>query len=350
MKTRHDPGEDRAALLRLLPHLAERDLPPGRREQLRHHLVSEIRLARPARSPAPGSPPAASPHRRRPRTRALLAAAGAVAVSLAAITIAIASPASHPGAPAASRAHTGAVRLLAKVADAAARQPAPHVRNSQYMYLKTAEASLPPSETPSTIWGRIPPGAHLLKPVIRQTWVPVSNLCHPGLTRDPGVSTRPGWKCPDRGSLNNPTYRLLQSLPNDPHALLALINRVERGHGNGPAQEAFTTIGDLLRSTIAPPRVSAALYRAAALIPGVTLVPGATDAIGRHGVAVALTGPGGKGGVRDELIFSKATLQLIGERTVVARTGQSTSASAIIARGFADRLGQVPHTTDQAPQ
>lgn len=55
-------------------------------------------------------------------------------------------------------------------------------------------------------------------------------------------------------------------------------------------QEAFITIGDLLRNTIAPPRVAAALYRAAALIPGVTLIPDATDAIGRPGVAVGHRG------------------------------------------------------------
>jgi len=347
VRTRHDPEDDRAALVRLLPHLAERDLPPGRREQLKDQLLSEIRLARPARSPAPGTLPAASPRRRqRPRVRALLAAAAAVAAGVAAITIAIASPASHPSPPATSRAHTGAVRLLAQVADTAARQPAPHVRNSQYVYVKTAEASWTNSEKPLPRRFRLPPGAHLLKPVIEEIWVPVSDLCRPGLVRMNGVSTplggSVGVKCPDRGSLNNPTYRLLQSLPTNPHALLAMINRVERGHGNGPAQQAFETINDLLRATIAPPPISAALYRAAALIPGITLVPNATDAIGRHGVAVALTG--------DELIFSKATLQLIGERTVVARTRQSTSASAIITRGFTDELGQVPHPTDHAPQ
>lgn len=145
-------------------------------------------------------------------------------------------------------------------------------------------------------------------------------------------------RCPSPGGLNNPTYRLLQSLPTGPRALLAMISKAERGHGPGPAQEAFTTIGDLLRSTIAPPGVTAALYRAAALIPGVTLIPGATDAIGRPGVAVAQTA----GGIRSELIFSKSTLRLIGERTVAVRSGVTTDATAIIATGIADHRGQVP--------
>jgi hypothetical protein len=191
-----------------------------------------------------------------------------------------------------------------------------------------------------------------LKMITSRVWVPVDNLCRGGLER--GITgngqitsstfslRQPGVKCPNIGGLNDPSYRLLQTLPTNPHALLAMIYRIERGHGPGPDQEAFVTIGDLLRNTIAPPKVTAALYRAAALIPGVTFVPNATDAIGRHGVAVARIGPGADGGVREELIFSRATWQLIGERTVIARTGVTTTATAIIARAFVDHRGQVP--------
>jgi hypothetical protein len=117
-----------------------------------------------------------------------------------------------------------------------------------------------------------------------------------------------------------------------------MIYRLERGHGPGPDQEAFVTIGDLLGDRVVPPRVAAALYHAAALIPGVTLVPDATDAIGRHGVAVAQTADG----IRTELIFSRAGLRLIGERTVIASIGVPTSATAFIRQGFADHLGQAP--------
>jgi hypothetical protein len=188
--------------------------------------------------------------------------------------------------------------------------------------------------------------------ITSRVWVPVDNLCRSGLERgitgsgqisSSTFSTRqPGVKCPNIGWLNDPTHRLLQTLPTNPHALLAMIYRMERGHGPGPDQEAFVSIGDLLRNTIAPPKVTAALYRAAALIPGVTFVHNATDAIGRHGVAVARIDPGVDGGVREELIFSRATWQLIGECTVIARTGVTTSATAIIARAFVDHRGQVP--------
>jgi len=79
---------------------------------------------------------------------------------------------------------------------------------------------------------------------------------------------------------------------------------------------AFTTIGDLLDQSIAPPAVSAALYRAAALIPGVTVVQHVKDAIGRPGVAVAFAFRG----TTSEWIFDCKTLLWLGEREFVTRT------------------------------
>jgi hypothetical protein len=303
---------------------------------------------------APGGSPASRDGRgvrlrgnpRRPR-RAILAGAAAIAgLAIVATAIAVASS-GGPGRPAFDM---GAVRLLAKVADAAARQPVPHVRDSQYMYIATTAAVPSDVLKPLGLTSTPPPvPRHIrLKLITSRVWVPVKNLCGPvykhskSANGKTAIQTFSGEKCPNIGWLNDPTYRLLQSLPTNPHALLAMIYRIERGHGPGPDQEAFVTIGDLLRNTIAPPKVAAALYRAAALIPGVTLIPDATDAIGRHGVAVARIGPGVDGGIRDELIFSRATLQLIGERTVIARTGTTTGATAIIARAFVDHRGQIP--------
>jgi hypothetical protein len=242
------------------------------------------------------------------------------------------------------------------VADAAARQPAGRVRDSQYMYAETKQASvsvpsnLEPSIQSGSLPGNLRQRLHLGTPVTSQIWMPVSNVCRTGLERTkrphggwanaPFSAGGPGMKCPSIGGLNDATYRLLQTLPTDPQALLTMIYQAEQGHGPSADQEAFVTIGDLLRDKIAPPKVSAALYRAAALIPGVTLVPNATDAIGRHGVAVAQTAEG----IRTELIFSKTSLELIGERTIVASIGISTDATAIITRAFVDRIGQFPTT------
>ena len=154
-------------------------------------------------------------------------------------------------------------------------------------------------------------------------WIPVDGSCLAGE--------------PDRGSVHDPTYRFLQSLPTDPHPLLSLIEREMQGQQPRP-EEAFTTIGDLLREAITPPQVTAALYRAAALIPGVTVVADATDAIGRHGVAVAMTSQG----VRSEWIFSKQTLQYLGERDINIADGTTNGIAAVLQRAFVNHAGQLP--------
>jgi len=360
MRTRHDhTGQDLAALRRLLHDLTA-DMPPARLNRLNQHLVTEIRLAGAGQPPVPAGPRAAGPRGpRRRRARLILGAGAAVlGVATAATAISIASQ----GGPALPPPSKAAVQLLAKVADAAAREPTPNVRDSQYMYaeIKEASRSLPSNLEPFIKSGSFPRQLRLRLQKLRtqkhtsQIWMPVADVCRTGLLRiarqhggwdnEPFSAGGPGVKCPSIGGLNDATYRLLQTLPTDPQALLAMIYKVERGHGPTPDQEAFVTIGDLLRDKIVPPRVAAALYRAVALIPGVTLVPNATDAIGRHGVAVAQTADG----IRNELIFSKTSLRLIGERTILASAGISTDATAIISRAFVDHLGQVPPST-QSP-
>jgi hypothetical protein len=119
----------------------------------------------------------------------------------------------------------------------------------------------------------------------RQIWQPVANVCDYGLIIEdgqrtslaPSVARNPSTaiKC-GPGNLGNPTYRLLQSLPTDPRTLLNLIYAFD-GPGAatqelGKDGEAFSLIGNLIRETIMPPATAAALYRAAALIPGVTFI------------------------------------------------------------------------------
>lgn len=178
----------------------------------------------------------------------------------------------------------------------------------------------------------------------------MSNLCVTGLLHEHGQNIPLAYDgnrrhCPDRGGVNDPTYRFLQSLPTDPHALLSLIGAQMSGQQQRPA-EAFITMGDLLRQSILAPRVAAAVYRAAALISGVTTVADATDAIGRHGIAVVMTVED----VRYDWIFSKGTLRYLGERDIyVAKPrdlhitiGSIASESAILQRAFVDYPGRIP--------
>jgi len=315
-------GRDMAELARLLPVPAERDLPAGRQPALKEHLMSELRPA--------SSPPAGRPAQRRRRKPAIvIAAAGAAAVAAAATALTLLPGNSSSSSPA-------AMRLLAKIATAAAQQPGPPVRDSQFWYIKSWVAY-------QTCNGGSPTSKCVMeKPHERQIWQSVSNHCVTGLLRENGQDTPLVFStnylhCPYRGGVNDPTYRFLQSLPTDPHALLSLIEREMQGQ-QPRTEEAFTTIGDLLREAIAPPQVSAALYRAAALIPGVTVVADTTDAIGRHGVAVAMTSQG----VRSEWIFSKQTLQYLGERDINIANGATNGVAAVLQRAFVNHTGQVP--------
>jgi len=270
-----------------------------------------------------------------------LAAAVAVAATLGGLMLRAGPPHANTGGP------VTAAQLLAKIAVVAASQPEQHVTDNQFEYIASQvsfssgddQKPFPPTDDQT----------HL-----RQVWIPVADLCGPGLLIENGkktslsdsgflirTKTRTGWHvikphCPNRGGLNDPTYRLLQSLPTDPHALLNLIYHSRSG-GQSADAEAFTTIGDLLRESIAPPEVSAALYRAAALIPGVTVVPDATDAIGRPGVAVSFSDGTGN---REEWIFDKTTFGLLGERDF--QYGTLVGKTAIITRAFTDHPGEVP--------
>jgi hypothetical protein len=316
---------DLAELARLLPDSAESEFPAGRQHVLKEHLMGEVRMA--VRAPAGRT---ATQRRRKPAIAVALAAAAACAIALALVPGTLL----HRSTPGASPA---AVRLLARIATAAAAQPSPPVRNSQFWYIESWV-----SNQVCQVKGGIVSSCTVEKPHQSQIWLPVSNLCVPGLLREYGQDTPLASsgsfpRCPYRGNVNYPSYRFLQSLPTDPSALLGLIERDMQGQ-LPRHEDAFTTIGDLLGESVAPPQVSAALYRAAALIPGVTVVANATDAIGRHGVAVAFTYQG----TRTEWIFSKQTLQYLGDRDINVVNGSTTGEGAVLQRAFVDYPGQLP--------
>lgn len=322
---------------------------------------------------APGEPGQSRRPGRSRRSRRLLVAlpAGAAAAAAVVLGISLAMPASRnapvnsPQDQSRTPATTPAMRLLASVARVAARQPAAQVNDSQFVYVATMVAD-----------GTGPP-------YLRQTWLSVSDLCRTGLLKEPdrGFTSEPlpgGGKCPDHGSLGNPTYRLLESLPTDPHSLLNMIyaHIHTKAGGLSADYQAFDAIGTLLRETIAPPRVSAALYQAAALIPGVTKVADATDAIGRPGVAVEFryTRPGGECVFQGapgrplpprskiaarcaaqiakehappvtetiQWIFDKTTLRMIGENDSNPGADTKHYETAVVQRAVVNHVGDMP--------
>ena len=338
-------------MARRLP--AERDLPAARKQILKEHLMTELRQADPTR------PRTRRPRRRRRQGehRRTVLVAGAV-LTAAAVAIATATAVgthASPPAPKAAQpaAPATAAQLLARIATAAARQPAPVVRDSDFTYIRSEVAY----EVDSISNGHETSSMEKLHE--RQIWLPVANVCATGLLieqgertpispfpvvngkvdRDPPKGTpMPNFTCPSEGHLGDTTYRLLQSIPTQPDALLAYLKAGKKWTNDDPPTE----IGDMIRETIMPPALAAALYRLAATLPGATLVPHATNVAGRAGIGIMWTSKTAKQVYKNEWIFDKTTLRFIGEKTYDPGTGRLTGESAIIQQAFTAKAGQLP--------
>ena len=337
-------------MARRLP--AERDLPAARKQILKEHLMTELRRADPGRGRTRAKP---RPKFRRTGT-VLVAGAVLTAAAVAIATATAVGTHTSPAAPkAAQPAHAvTAAQLLARIATAAARQPAPVVRDSDFTYIRSMVAY-----TEYTVHSNGHMTSTMEKLHERQIWLPVANVCATGLLIERGERTpispfpvvngkvdrhppkgtpMPNFTCPSEGHLGDTTYRLLQSIPTQPDALLAYLKAGKKWTNDDPPTE----IGDLIRETIMPPALAAAVYRLAATLPGATLVPHATNAAGREGIGIMWTSKTAKQVYRNEWIFDQTTLQFIGEKTFDPKTGKLTGESAILRQAFTAEAGQLP--------
>jgi hypothetical protein len=282
-----------------------RDLPPGRLEARKQHLLDEIALP---------------PERRRPwRPVVVLAFAAAVAVAL----LSVLGGNGSPGGP--SSAAAGVFNELANRVAAQPLTPQP----GQYLKLDfTSE------------WGSFSGTCETRSVEHRQIWIGPDGS---GLDRS---STKPGHftsaadraTCLSQASSNKGAKRDLQwelaarkgndweaprclelgptsdwsSLSGDPQAVLQQILHLFHGESATPANQ-FSYIAELLGQTDAPPAVRANIYRAAALIPGVRSLGTVQDHDGRSGVGLAITTAEGAPDATDELIFDQQTGELLGE-------------------------------------
>ena len=342
-------------MARQLP--AERDLPAARKQILKEHLMTELRQADPTR-----------PRTRRPRRRgrqgehsrtvlvagAVLAAAAVAIATAVVVGTSTSPPAPHTAQPAQPAVPATAAQLLAKIATAAARQPNPVVRDSDFMYIRSMDAY-----TDDTIVDGHETSV-MEKLHERQIWLPVANICATGLVIENGQRTlispfpvtangtidrhppkgtpQLNVTCPSRGHLGDASYRLLQSIPTQQGALAAYLTAGKKWTNDDPPTE----IGDMIRETIMPPALAAALYRLAATLPGATLVPHATNAVGRAGIGIMWTSTSAKQVYKNEWIFDKTTLQFIGERIYDPQTGKVSGESAVIQQAFTAKAGQLP--------
>ncbi|MFI8519919.1 CU044_5270 family protein [Streptomyces sp. NPDC085481] len=339
MKT---PADDalRAELARLLPAPDVPDLPPLRHQALKHRILN-----------------AAQDRTRRRIPRFAVSAVACGAVASAVVLALVAGEQPTPRAPGTAVAAPAAARVLSRAALAAAATPHAEARPEQFVYIESlvAHAARSADGGPAAL-----PAAHR-----RQVWLSADGT-RPGLLREQGSpdtplggSTAPVYLLDHRGaaprkapaetppaSVTHPTHSYVASLPTDPDALLRLVYAQTRTtSGADRHQRAFTAIGTLLAETWAPPSVTAALYEAAARIPGTTVLPSATDAAGREGVAVARTAPYGE---QTQWIFDRATSAFLGERTVLTRAtpagpaGAVLGSSAVLAKEVTNRPGERP--------
>ncbi|MEU1672416.1 CU044_5270 family protein [Streptomyces roseifaciens] len=393
------PGSDeteRPGLAELLPPPTVPGLDPDRELLLKQALLRQAAADEPRGSRAARASRAARTSRLHPPRRLVvrvmvpvvacaLAVGGVVAVNLA-----DAPGRGAPAVPGDGAARTPeaarAARLLDRIALAAAAVQQPAVRADQFVYVESKVAYAAQSAAGGAV---TPAPVHT-----RQVWLSADGG-HPGLLREegrpdtplntgdapvyaldgPGATPRP--TAPGkRPSISNPTHQYVASLPTDPDALLKLIRDETRGQDGNPGpdrtqdagsspspasdpsrssspssspasdadQRAFAAIGDLLAETWAPPKVSAALYKAAAKIPGVTVVDAARDAAGREGIAVARTAHG----QQTQWVFDRSTYAFLGERTVLTEAGDAGPAgtvvgsSAVLIKAAVDRVGEVP--------
>ncbi|MFI6728088.1 CU044_5270 family protein [Streptomyces atratus] len=352
----HHRSEDaeRPGLTDLLPPPPVPGLGPDRELLLKEALLHKAAVA--------GSPDFTTPASR-PRRRLVRFVAPAVACALAVGGVVVVNLADTPGhgtTAAKDGSATGtpeATQLLDRIALAAAGTKQPAVRADQFLYIesKVAYAAQSAAGGPVTM-----APAHT-----RQVWSSADGS-RPGLLREegepdsrldddapvyhldgPGATPRPSTPDKKGPSISDPTHEYVASLPTDPDALLKLIRNETRGQGQDPDQRAFTAIGDLLAETWAPPKVSAALYKAAAKILGVTVIQKAADATGREGVAVARTAHG----QQTQWVFDRTTYAFLGERTVLTEAGDAGPAgtvvgtSAILTKAAVGRVGETPAPT-----
>ncbi|MGW1778933.1 CU044_5270 family protein [Streptomyces sp. NPDC002143] len=318
-----------------LPEPSERDLPPGRHRLLKERLMTEIRHTDEA---------VAKPRKRWVRP-ALTAAAVA---TVAAVTFTVLP--SSGGADAGPRI-TSSAALLEDIALAAAHQDGfGKIRDDQFVYVDT--------EKSFTTIGR--DGETVSVPLFRtESWVSVDGT-HEAVERDgrDGRDVRHPAVQPEEGVLGYfVSYNHVKSLPTDPDAmydyLVEISPRVSfswltdmQGGNFDKHQSVLLLAGNLLRDTIVPPAQSAALYRALARIPGVTVVEDSVDARGRHGVGITRTDA--KLPVRLEWTFDEKTYELLGQRATLTRDykgmkkGTVFSETAVERRAVVDKAGERP--------
>jgi hypothetical protein len=284
-----------------------------------------------------------------PRTprRGRLVAVAATIVALAAGGILVPTMRFGDGPPAA----TAAAAELNAAADKVATADEP-LADGQFRYRRTHTAG---HLTEMVVDGEDTAGVRTPFDEVRETWQPAdpgqdwlvrsdedpnTDLLAP-CGRGPEAGKPDVDPCMSPGGWSSPTPEFIADLPTDPRQLL---ERLRADHQqadedtHGTELSILNSLAEGLNTGLYPAEVRANLYRAIALIPGLTVTEGVANLDGQVGTAYGL----GNEHVREELIIDPATGEFIGSRSESGGEGDEPASQSAVVIGVTDEPGVVP--------
>jgi hypothetical protein len=217
--------------------------------------------------------------------------------------------------------NVSAAEILRRAAASARSEPELHLRDGQYLYVRSKIAWGPGLSHPGQAKGG----------ETREVWLSVDGS-------KPGLLRSPCWKNPARtcdealGNADAPKDRrgpvpgsypwMLQNVPKLLNQWRAELTRPNPHPTEPPGKGAWEGVNDLLGENYLPPKLRAAIFDFLVDVPGTKVVSNATAATGRPGIAVTKT----MYGTRSEFVFDPTTYRYLGKREIY--------------------LGPAPHITD----
>lgn len=319
------------------------------------HAAARAALLDRASARTAGTTPRRARRFRLPRMGVRLAAVGALAVTIAAgVTVAQnlggTDKNGHPrpvvpGLPGGPVAN--AQTVLYKAAERAQARAFTPPRPGQWTYLETRYTSPgnpPVGKTQTPKWP--------LKSRVDRMWIRIDGT-RLAEYRDGKLEISP-----TGGGMPPVDYASVVKIPLAPDALLAWVKKDAPNSSTVESSNytAFQMLASLLNNNLVPPRQEAAVYRAMAKIPGVTLNKSAVDVAGRPALAVSRVI---EGWIRQEVLLDRTSYAYLGERSLAIKdhTGDAGTGehgtwtvkkgtidvfSVRLAAAFVDRPGERP--------
>lgn len=354
---------EREELARLLPSPGDPLLSDDRLARLEDHLRQEITgeaTVRITGARTPGERTAGGRPSRSRRRFVLVAMPLGVAAAVLATVIATGAIGRGP------TAEEEAAGLLKRIASAATAGEATPVREDQYLYIRTQGTMTDPgtamedvvenaesakstesTENTKSAAGKAgetgKAGAEKEYPYRRTDWIAADGE-RDGLARTTWPEGQPIPEGLPDGALKkrmqattedmtlsadpeHSFYHRLRALPTDPDKLYDKVWAETSGQGPTHEEAALEYITTMLDGAQLLPELNGALFRVAAMVPGVRVVEAAKDAAGREGVGLAF----GEGDDRAVWVFDRESLKYLGSEH-----------QALLEVGVVDKVGDTP--------